>query len=211
MSDPNKILELEETLEKLVSELNRMKTAAETLQDAGKRMDEVLGAAENIATKTKQVPAHIKGFIDETEKSVEQVISESKKVLETLSKTDFNKLAEAVTTIKSDIESLEDEFQNSNRQTISELGEVRSKVSEIESSVQVFRNEFRTERGKIEEDIGGVDSRLVAVESIIEKMNQKSKTRQYVTMSFVILTFFVALAVLLGIFAPSVMELTLPF
>jgi|LDZU01.1.fsa_nt_gi uncharacterized protein YicC (UPF0701 family) len=155
MPETDKILEAEQNLNKILSELERMKSAADLLQNSQTQVDAVLSSSEKV--------------IKETEK----FSSDCGLIISKLSQTDMNKSLEELKNIREEIISKSDYLDQSIK------GDIDNKITSINNNLQ---NELKNLSDTITQNLVSIKTSLKNIDDKIvdffnDFVNQSKKSK----------------------------------
>lgn len=187
MPDADKIVEAEQSIQNIAAELTRMRDAANLLQDAQARSDEVIKMAQKVILAAG-------GFYNASRAIVAQLaetnLSQRLDSLHNLHDEVAGVKSELEEKLRATFEEMRNNIQSASASiatAVNEVGEQSQSYSEqIANLMEEQANAFNTEVAK-------VSAQLTELETAHGKERKGAKTRSIVIMIFVILGSFAAL------------------
>ncbi len=190
MPDIDKILEAEQSIQSISSELKRMRDGADLLQSSQAQLDSVITSAQRVIQVT------------------EKFSGECGVIVTKLAATDLNQRLDELQMLHSEIEtaagllkdtirSAIDELQNNIHAASSSLSDAVKAADEhatsgLEKTVTLIKEQAEATNTAI----ANIESKLTNIENHLQSIAVSTKKRQIITMVFVILTFLVSLFLL---------------
>ena len=187
MPDADKIVEAEQSIQNIAAELTRMRDAANLLQDAQARSDEVIKMAQKVILAAG-------GFYNASRAIVAQLAETNlSQKLDSL-----HKLHDEVAGVKSELEKkLGATFEEMRNNIQSASASIATAVNEVGEQSQSYSeqlaNLMEEQATAFNTEVAKVSAQLTELETAHGKERKGAKTRSIVIMIFVILGSFAAL------------------
>ena len=194
MPDTDKTLEAEQLILQVADELKRMKDAANLLDSAQEKVDSVLSSSEKIVQdieKFSSACGSILTKLSETDltRHLDELQAKNKEIAAMVSKGGED-TTHAIATLESRIGDTQDRLLTMEADLTRHLDELQAKNKEIAAMVSKGGEDTTHAIATLESRIGDTQDKLLTME-------KESRIRQFITMGFVVLTFFSASAILL--------------
>ena len=207
MSDADKIKEAEESITKIASELKGMKNATDLLQGAEKKTDAVLNRAEQILQATQELTGKW-GEVVKTLSDFNRHFGEVQAEYKRMAKESEKKTTDAVAALESNVkESINvsnrrlEEVQAENKRMAKESEKkTTDAVTALESNVRESINVSNRHFGEVQAENKRIEDGIERLINNVQIAARESRTRQYITMGFVIFSLVVALSIFIGLF-----------
>ncbi len=190
MPDTDRILEAEQSIQSIASELKRMRDAANILQGSQEQVDAVLNSARRVIEVT------------------EKFSNECGVILTKLAATDINKILDGLQTLHGELEAVAGSIKNELRFAVGELQNgIQTANGQLSTSLK-FANEhtrsnFEQLATLVKEQAKATNNAIVNIELKLETLENQlqvtstaAKKRQVFTVTLLILTFLAALFLL---------------
>ena len=197
MPDTDRILEAEQTIQNIASELKRMRDAANLLETSQTQLDAVLASAQKVVQTT------------------EKFSSECGVIVTRLAARDLNQRLDGLQTLHSELATAASSLKKIMQTTVSELqGRIQAATGSLSAEVKAAdehsHSDFEQVANLVEEGtkrtnaaFSNLESQLRNLENQLQSAAKGSKGRQITTFVFVILTLVVVLVILAKALAPS--------
>lgn len=197
MPDTDRILEAEQSIQSIASELKRMRDAANLLESSQAKTDAVLSSAQKVVQAT------------------ERFSNECGIIVTKLAATDLNQRLDDLQTLHSELESASGVLAEALRSAVGELqGGIQAATGSISEAMKAAYEQSHADSAQLaallEERIKSVNAAISKIESQLndlanrqESIAKGAKARQITMMVIVILAFLVSLAIFAKAFVPN--------
>lgn len=197
MPDTDRILEAEQSIQSIASELKRMRDAANLLESSQAKTDAVLSSAQKVVQAT------------------ERFSNECGIIVTKLAATDLNQRLDDLQALHSELESASGVLAEALRSAVGELqGGIQAATGSISEAMKAAYEQSHADSAQLaallEERIKSVNAAISKIESQLndlanrqESIAKGAKARQITMMVIVILAFLVSLAIFAKAFVPN--------
>lgn len=197
MPDTDRILEAEQSIQSIASELKRMRDAANLLESSQAKTDAVLSSAQKVVQAT------------------ERFSNECGIIVTKLAATDLNQRLDDLQALHSELESASGVLAGALRSAVGELqGGIQAATGSISEAMKAAYEQSHADSAQLaallEERIKSVNAAISKIESQLndlanrqESIAKGAKARQITMMVIVILAFLVSLAIFAKAFVPN--------
>ncbi len=198
MPDTDKILEAEQSILNLASELKRIRDAADLLENTQSKSDSIISAAQSVVQTTEQFSANCGAIVTK------------------LASTDLSQKLESLHTLHAELQSAKSDLVETMQSAAQALGNViKETTTSLDMTIKAIDEETRKRFEVTTQMLGDQSQRIISeISKVVEQLNNHaaqldtiakgSKMRQTATMVFAILTFICAMTILITQFIPNV-------